>query len=59
MDQWNGTTWSLMPTYDPIESEFSGVSCLSAQPCFGVGKYVTSSDSGSWNNTLIYKWNSP
>jgi hypothetical protein len=52
-EQWNGTTWSVVPTPNPAgatSSSLSGVSCPTANACTAVGNYVSSSGS---QETLI------
>ncbi len=45
--QWNGTSWSILPTPNPSDSTasyLSGVSCPSAQTCNAVGYYENTSN---------------
>jgi hypothetical protein len=53
---WNGTSWKTVPTTAPSGSTnayFNGVSCTTANSCFAVGSYTSSSTMGS---TLIERW---
>jgi len=56
VEQWNGTTWSIVSSPDTSSSQdndLNGVSCFSASSCTAVGDYYT----GSYNQTLIEQWN--
>jgi hypothetical protein len=56
IEQWNGTTWSIVTSPDPNSSwdnDLEGISCTSATVCTAVGDYFT----GSYEQTLIERWN--
>jgi hypothetical protein len=56
VEQWNGTTWSIVPSPNPSvtqDSQLNGVSCTSASSCTAVGYAY----SGSSFQTLIEQWN--
>jgi len=45
-EEWNGTTWTVVPTPTPggaTSTTLAGVSCSSASTCTAVGNYVSSS----------------
>jgi hypothetical protein len=47
-EQWNGTSWSILPTPNPsgsITSYLSSVSCPTAQTCTAVGHYESTPNS--------------
>jgi hypothetical protein len=44
-EQWNGTSWAILPTPNPSDStasQLSSISCPTAQTCTAVGYYKTS-----------------
>ena len=56
IEQWNGTTWSIVssPNTSATQSNnLDGVSCTSASACTAVGNYYA----GSNDQTLIEQWN--
>jgi hypothetical protein len=53
---WNGTTWVIEPTPQPVGStgsSLSSVSCISPIDCTAVGSFA----SGATNQTLVENWN--
>ncbi len=59
-EQWNGTTWSVVPTPNPGGiNGLSGVSCISASDCIAVGGTAGYTLTGGATNrqTLIEQWN--
>jgi len=58
-ESWNGTTWRLQPTPNPVgsaETQLNGVSCASSASCIAVGYTgptmgVTSSVAERWDGT--------
>jgi len=56
-EQWNGTSWSVVSTPDPISAPFAvfdGVSCTTTTNCIAVGNTLTVPGR---NDTLIEGWN--
>jgi large repetitive protein len=56
-EQWNGTTWSILPSpnTDPtVNNELTGVSCPSSSACTAVGVAI---NSGIEAQALIEQWN--
>jgi hypothetical protein len=56
IEEWNGTTWSIVPSPNTTTAQdnvLSGVSCTSASACTAAGYYYT----GSHDQTLIEEWN--
>jgi hypothetical protein len=55
VEQWNGETWSVVPSPNPNAnaSYLNGVSCTSPTFCAATGYYY----SGSFYQTLIEEWN--
>jgi hypothetical protein len=51
-EAWNGTSWSIQSTPSPAatSNELSGVSCVTAGPCFAVG---SAPDPGGYTATLV------
>ena len=49
IEQWDGTTWSLVASPSPSDGTLEGVTCPSTTSCFAVG-----TDRGQ---TLAYQWN--
>jgi len=56
IEQWNGTTWSIVPSPNQLlanDSVLSGVGCMSPTSCFAVGHYtnqlVTSTLTEHWD----------
>lgn len=57
IEDWNGTSWSITPSPNPISSAGSdlyGVSCATATSCVAVGEYQDSSTGN--DDTLIESW---
>jgi hypothetical protein len=57
IEQWNGTTWSVVPSPNPGSNRYNelyGVSCVTVDFCVAVG---TSDASGSHDKLLIEQWN--
>ncbi len=57
VERWNGTSWAIVPSPNPIGSPYSnlfGVSCTSATNCFAVG--FSGSNAGPPFSTLIERW---
>jgi len=54
IESWNGTAWSIVPSRSPGvgNSEFNGVSCVSATSCTAVGERGNGA-----GRTLIESWN--
>jgi hypothetical protein len=53
---WNGSTWTVQSVPSPAESfssELTAISCTASNACTAVGRYSTSSVSG----TLVERWN--
>lgn len=53
-ERWNGKSWSVQPTRNPVASLagfLAGVSCPSASACTAVGSYTTSGPK------LVERWN--
>jgi hypothetical protein len=58
--RWNGTAWSLVGATSPTRAYagFTGVSCLGATNCFGVGWSITGSVfQPDPSKTLVEHWN--
>jgi hypothetical protein len=56
IEQWNGTTWSVVPSPDvsaTTDEWLNGVSCVTTVSCVAVGY----SDGGSKDQTLVETWN--
>jgi hypothetical protein len=56
-ESWDGSSWSILPTVDPIGdiySYFTGVSCTSLAACTAVGDSQTATGA---NLTLAERWN--
>jgi hypothetical protein len=56
-EEWNGHSWSILPTPAPagaIGSSLSGVSCFAASACTAVGNYAVSASS---EFALVERWN--
>ncbi|HVB91449.1 MAG TPA: hypothetical protein VND70_05045 [Acidimicrobiales bacterium] len=56
VEQWNGKTWSIVPSPDTSTSQnndFNGVSCAAVSFCVAVGSF----SNGSHNQTLVEQWN--
>ncbi len=54
VEQWNGTSWSIVPSPNPVFSpsgELSGIACTSATNCFAVGSQPFHSLIERWNGT--------
>jgi hypothetical protein len=54
--KWNGTTWSTLPSPNPINASFTvldGVACISATNCIAVGNVMSTP---GHNNTLVQHW---
>jgi hypothetical protein len=58
VEQWNGTSWSIVSSPNPAgatKSVLSGVSCATTTSCFAVGEYFDGSDTHglveSWDGT--------
>jgi len=49
-EQWNGSTWSIVPTAKPTNTQLNSVSCSSATYCLAVG-------STSGNKPAVERWN--
>ena len=55
IEQWNGTSWSVMPVADPYTvNTLQGVSCITVTECFAVGSGETL---GSFSGSTMYSWN--
>ena len=58
-ERWNGTTWSIVPSPNPVAIAVSGlvsVQCVSATFCIAVGSYYVSSPDSSSEKTLVEQW---
>ena len=60
IESWDGSTWSIVPSPNPVGSDANGghagldeVSCISPSSCVAVGNY---SDNGSDSQTLVESW---
>src|SRR5206468_3378703 len=56
VEQWNGTTWSIVPSPNPsgpTDSSLNSVSCASTTNCYAVGSYSTPTS----GKTLVEQWN--
>jgi hypothetical protein len=56
-ETWNGSTWELVTTPNPIEATYSqlnSVACFDASKCFAVGNYFYKPDAA---RTLAEYWN--
>ncbi len=56
VEQWNGTTWSIITSPNPSGATWTtlnGVSCPSTTSCYAVGYYLTGSTP---NQTLVEHW---
>ena len=42
--QWNGSSWSIVPVADPGSAELDGISCITPTFCAAVGDYLTASN---------------
>jgi hypothetical protein len=59
IDMWNGSSWSIVPSYQPPSPEGSylgGVTCVDADQCWASGSTTTSTD-GTPLNALMEEWN--
>jgi hypothetical protein len=59
MEHWNGTSWSIEPTPNPLGtlgSNLTAVSCPSATACTAVGSFTTSTP-GGYQAALAERWN--
>ena len=55
--EWNGTTWTLMPTPNPVSASNSylvGISCAGVRDCVAVGTYDVQNT--AFNETLAEVW---
>jgi len=60
IENWNGTSWSIVPSPDPtgpgvVGAILQSVSCTSASNCFAVG--YSTDDNGENLNDVILQWN--
>ena len=57
IEQWNGTSWSIVPSPDrttTTDNGFDGVSCLSSTSCVAVGYWYNAGDD---EQALVEQWN--
>lgn len=52
VDEWNGVTWSSMPSALPDSTSLVAVSCVSADACMGVAGGPSGPVSEWWNGTI-------
>ena len=55
-EQWNGTSWSIIPTADPSPTQnnyLADVSCVRSDDCWAVGAYF---DAGAVGHALSEHW---
>jgi hypothetical protein len=58
IEQWNGATWSVVPSYRPATADgsyLSGVTCLSSLDCWATG--AITNGKGKPAGALMEKWN--
>ena len=57
IEQWDGTTWSIVPSPNPTsayDSRLVGISCLTTSSCFAVGAAFLN---GGVSSALVEQWN--
>jgi hypothetical protein len=59
VESWNGTAWSIQssPNNATLNSELSGVSCVSATSCKAVGDYGGSTNTSYVQHPFVESWN--